>query len=357
MFRLLDRYMSREFTRIFIVFVLGAPLLFVIGDLVDNLGHYLDRGLSPGQVALGYVYQMPQFILFSFPVAALIATVFTVGNMTRHSEIAAAKAGGVSFHRLTLPLLLLGVLLTGAGFGLSELVPIGIRKRAEVMGERGPAQAARTDFVYRAPDGEVYAVRRLDVAAGRIEGLSMEREGDEPRVPGVSVFASSAYYAKGAGWLLREGYLRLFVGPGQERSWEFQTLHPVGLTATPEQLLAIPKSPDEMGYRELGRFIDILRHSGGKPFQLMVKRAQKIAIPVATLIIILFGAPLANSSARGGAAYGIGISLGITVIYMMLLRVSGGMGAGGSIPPLLAAWLPNLVFFVAGVGLQARVKT
>lgn len=355
--RLLDRYLSREFTRIFMVFVLGAPVLFVIGDLVDNLGKYLDRGLTPGQVALGYVYQMPQFILFSFPVAALIATVFTVGNMTRHSEIAAAKAGGVSFHRLTLPLLMLGVLLTAAGFGLSELVPIGIRKRAEVMGERGPAQAARTDFVYRTADGQVYAVRRLDVAAGRIAGVSMEREGDEPAIPSVNVIANTAYFTSGAGWLLREGYLRLFAGKGNESSWQFQTLRPTHLTATPEQLLAIPKSPDEMGYRELGRFIDILRHSGGKPFGLMVKRDEKIAIPVATLIIILFGAPLANSSARGGAAYGIGISLGITVIYMMLLRVSGGMGAGGSIPPLLAAWLPNIIFFGAGLGLQARVKT
>lgn len=355
--RLLDRYLSRQFARIFVVFVLGAPLLFVIGDLVDNLGRYLDQGLTPGQVALGYVYQMPQFILFSFPVAALIATVFTVGNMTRHSEIAAAKAGGVSFHRLTLPLIILGILLTGAGYGLSELVPIGIRKRAEVMGDRGPAQAARTDFVYRTQDGQVYAIRRLDVAAGRIEGVSMEREGDEPRIPGVNVIANAAFYTKNDGWLLREGYLRLFTGPGNESDWEFQTLDPVHLTATPEQLLAIPKSPDEMGYRELGRFIDILRHSGGKPFQLMVKRDEKIAIPVATLIIILFGAPLANSSAKGGAAYGIGISLGITVIYMMLLRVSGGMGSGGSIPPLLAAWLPNLIFLVAGLGLQARVRT
>jgi lipopolysaccharide export system permease protein len=154
-----------------------------------------------------------------------------------------------------------------------------------------------------------------------------------------------------------DGRVRVFLGAGREQAWEFASLVPIRLRETPEQLLAIPKSPDEMGYRELGSYIDVLRHSGGKPFRLMVQQAQKIAIPVATLIIVLFGAPLANSSPRGGTAYGIGISLGITIFYMMLFKVSGGLANGGSIPPLLGAWFPNLLFLVAAVWLQVRVKT
>src|SRR5512141_2933066 len=148
MFRILDRYLSREFLRLFVVFVLGAPLLFIIGDLVDHLDKFIDDGRSARVVALNYVYQMPVFILWSFPIAALIATIFTVSNMTRHSEVAAAKAGGVSFRRLTLPLVVLGALLTIAALGLTELVPVTTRMRAEVMGDRGPAQGARPDFVY-----------------------------------------------------------------------------------------------------------------------------------------------------------------------------------------------------------------
>jgi lipopolysaccharide export system permease protein len=89
----------------------------------------------------------------------------------------------------------------------------------------------------------------------------------------------------------------------------------------------------------------------------MVERAQKIAIPVATLVIILFGAPLANTSSRGGPAYGIGISLGITVLYMLLFKVTGAAGAAGAMEPMYAAWIPNVLFLIAAGVLLARVRT
>src|SRR5207253_5155147 len=145
--RLLDRYVANEFMRLFFLFAMCAPILFVLGDLTDHLDNYMDRGLHAEQVTLGYLYQMPMFILWSFPIAALIATVFTVNRLTRYSEVTAAKAGGVSFYRLTAPLAVLGVLLTGAGLGLSELVPITVRLRAEVMGDKkADFDQARNDF-------------------------------------------------------------------------------------------------------------------------------------------------------------------------------------------------------------------
>ena len=357
MFRILDRYLSFEFLRLFLVFVLGAPLLFIIGDLVDHLDSYIDQGKTVRVVFLNYAYQMPLFVLWSFPIAALIATIFTVSNMTRHSEVAAAKAGGVSFHRLTVPLVILGAVLTLGALGLTELVPVTTRLKAQVMGER-PSIGARENFVYRSRSGDVFAVRHLDVESGRIDGVGVEREGDEPRIPGVSIQAQSAtYLGKQQIWRLNAGRMRLLLGAEREGSWEFAELIPIRLRETPDQLLAVPKSPDEMGYRELGQYIEILRHSGGKPFRLMVQQAQKIAIPVATLIIVLFGAPLANSSPRGGTAWGIGISLGITILYMMLFKLSGGLANGGSIPPILGAWFPNVLFLTAAVWLQLKVET
>jgi lipopolysaccharide export system permease protein len=355
---LLDRYIAKEFLRLFVLFALCAPLLFVLGDLTDHLDTYMDHGLGAQQVLMGYLYQMPMFILWSFPIAALIATVFTVNRLTRYSEVTAAKAGGVSFHRLVRPLPVLGIFLTFAGLGLAELVPITTRLRAEVMGEKKrDFGEARSDFVYRTEDGHVYSIRRLDVQSGRMERVAMEREGDEPRVPGVYAVANNATYARGRGWMLYGGYMRLFAGPGKESTFQFARMQPTQFSETPEQLLAQPKETDEMSYRELGHFIRILEHSGGKPFSLLVKQAQRIAIPVATFIIILFGAPLATSAQRGGAAYGIGISLGVTVLYMMLFKIAGAMGASGAIPPLAAAWLPNGIVLVAAVFLTARVET
>ena len=84
---------------------------------------YLERGLTGVEVAKAYAFQLPLFILWSFPIAALIAAVFTVCGMTTNREIVAAKAGGISFYRLMVPLLTMGVLLTGVGLALTEIVP------------------------------------------------------------------------------------------------------------------------------------------------------------------------------------------------------------------------------------------
>lgn len=355
--RILDRYVTREFLRLFLLFALASPLMFVIFDITDNLDRHLARGIPPARVALSYVYQLPLFILYAFPVAALIATIFTINNMARHSELTAAKAGGISFYRLIAPLPLLGVLLAGGALALSEVVPVANRLRAEILGQRSHGRTARTDFVYRTADGLVFSIRRLDVESGELKGVSMEREGDEPRVPTVQATAEAGVYAPGDGWVLHDGYVRWFIDRGVERTFKFRSMRPKGLVETPEQLLAQPKDPEEMRYSELARFIDIIERSGGRPLELRVELAQKIAVPIATLIIVLFAAPLAMSTQRGGPAYGIGIALGVTLVYLMLFRIAGAAGATGNLPPVAAAWLPNAVFFVGACVLMVRART
>jgi lipopolysaccharide export system permease protein len=352
----LDRYVAREFIRLFLLFALCAPILFILGDWTEKIEVYGRQELSLTAVALGYLYQMPLFISWSFPVAALIATVFTVNGMTRHSEMTAAKAGGVSFFRALRVLPLLGIVLTGVALALSEIVPIGTRLKKEVLleVERMP-DVMRHDFVYTGPDGHVYTIRQLNMAGPSITGITIERAVDGTPVERIS--ARDAAWDSTHGWSLRSGIYREFDEDGNETAIRFREMRLASFTETPEQLMARPKDPEEMRYAELGRFIETIERSGAQPREMMVERAQKIAIPIATMVIILFGAPLANSSARGGAAYGIGISLGITVFYMMLFRVTGAAGNAGWMHPTLAAWAPNALFAVAAVILISRVRT
>ena len=108
--RILDRLVAFTFLRLFLVSILATPPLFILGDVTENLDRYLDRGLTGAQVAAAYLWQLPLYVQWSFPIAGLIAAVFTVHNMTLHREVVAAKAGGVSFHRLFLPVLVGGAL-------------------------------------------------------------------------------------------------------------------------------------------------------------------------------------------------------------------------------------------------------
>ena len=112
-----------------------------------------------------------------------------------------------------------------------------------------------------------------------------------------------------------------------------------------------------MGYEELGRQAAAVYRSGGDPNELLVAREQKLAIPAATLVIMLFGAPLATTAKKGGAAFGVGVALGSTLIYILLLRLFGAIGIAGGLPPVWAAWTPNILFFVAGAVLLIRART
>jgi lipopolysaccharide export system permease protein len=357
MIKTIDRYVAREFMRLFTLFALATPLLFILADWTDNIDTFTEKRLLPTRVALGYFYQMPEFIGFALPVAALIATVFTVNNMTRHSEMAAAKAGGISFFRALAVLPLLGVFLTIVGVALTELVPMGTLKRKEVMGDIAPtSNQMRHDFVYANAYGDVFTIRFLNMNDSTLGGLTMENAGDAQR-PMTSIVAASGRFSRATGWILNEGTYRQLNADGGEDSFHFTQLRLAAFTETPDDLMARAKEPEEMGYRELGEYIETLQRSGGEPTELVVDRAQKLAIPAATLIIILFGAPLANSSARGGAAYGIGVSLGITIVYMMLFKLLGAAGAAGALRPDLAAWAPNVLFLLAAFVLISRVRT
>jgi len=351
--RLLDRLVLWTFLRLFLVALLATPPLFVLADITENLDRYLDRGFTSAQVALAYLWMMPLYVQWSFPIAALIAAVFTVHSMTMHREVVAAKAGGISFHRLTLPVLGGGAVLTLVALGLSEVAPRAWRRANDIL-QNEPQRIWRTDFVYQTEDGLAISARRLTVDERRMQGIVLVRR-DQTGV--LHVDAQNAGWREGEGWTFYSGYVRMVEGPDTIRSYRFQRLRLAGLEESPDDLLEEPREDEEMTYKEMSRLADIIQRSGGQPHKLLVKKEQKLAIPIATLIIILFGTPLATSSKRGGTAYGVGVSLGSTLLYLLLLKVSAGFGASGAIGPYWAAWLPNLLFLAVGLVLLARVRT
>lgn len=357
--RLLDRYFVREWTKIFLLSAVGFPLVAIILELTDKLDDYLGRGLQPGAIALAYVYGLPEKVFLILPAAVLFATVFSVGLMNRHSELTAAKASGQSFHRLTAPALAAALLAAVVGLGLGELAPILKRRTAELLGEREIRSVSnRYNFVYRADQGWVYAIRTLDADQRSMNDPVLEREGASAAYPTLVIQASRGVYSDTTKrWTLREGRLRVVPGPQAALTFSFDSLRIRSLVETPAALLAEPKDPEEMRYGELRRYIGWLERSGGDARKLRVELALKIAIPVTCLVIAIFGAPLAVTSPRAGGAFGIGVSLATTVVFLTLIQLSKAVGAGGLLPPTLAAWTPNLVFGAAGVWLAQRTPT
>ena len=359
MVRALDRYVFTEFWKIFVTTALGFPILVNIIDLTDNLDRYLGQNLSAGRIALSYLYWLPDSMFMILPAAVLFATVFSIGALTRHSEITAAKASGISFYRFIAPIFVGAMIATVLGLILGELAPLTNKKRLDILNATRAINfgSDRYNFAYAADRGRVYKIGALHLVEPSIEGIEIERKGNGPDYPSYVINATTAKYRAGKGWLLQKGAMHVLTDSTQNMTFSFDSLFDRHFKEAPKQLTLAQKAPADMGFRELGRFITSMERSGAEVNELRVERMLKIAIPVTCIVILLFGAPLATSTQRGGAAYGIGLSLATTVIFLMLIQLTKGIGGKGMIPADLAAWLPSIIFGVVGVILFARVRT
>jgi lipopolysaccharide export system permease protein len=356
--RPLDRYVFAEFAKIFATTVVGFPLLVILFDLTDNIDTYLMRNLELAQIAMSYVYWLPDTIFLILPAAVLFATVFSIGSLTRHSEITAAKASGISFYRIILPIVWGAAAASVIGLVLGELAPYSNKKRQDVIeAHRYASSSERYNFAYSADQGRVYKVGALRVADGSIQQLQVERRGAGPDYPSFMLVSPRATHEGRNGWLLEGGVMHIIPDESSAITFTFDSARARWFRERPIELTTAPKAPAEMRFRELGRFITAMERSGADVNQLRVERMLKIAVPVTCVVILLFGAPLATSTQRGGAAYGIGISLLTTIVFLMLVQLTRAVGGKGLLTPELAAWMPSIVFAGLGTLLMLRVRT
>src|SRR3954471_8657028 len=193
--RPLDRYVFKEFWKIFSVTAVGFPVLLVVIDLTDNLAKYLNANIPGRDLALSYLYFIPESMFMVLPAAVLFATVFSIGQFTRHAELTAAKASGISFYRMTAPILFGALLAFGLDLGLGKIVPITNQRRSELL-QQDKAQVGtnRYNFAFAGEYGRVYKAYELRTDSGRIRQLQIERKGKGADYPTYLLTADTATY-------------------------------------------------------------------------------------------------------------------------------------------------------------------
>ena len=357
--RTLSRYVLWQWFRVFLLTAVGMPIVSVLTQLTDNLRKLLDRDLRAGTIALSYVYALPQNIATMMPAAALFAAVFTVGPLARNSEITDAKAGGISFHRIVRPLFLVSALAAVFCYLIGEWATEATTRQLELQKERQARNVtSRYNFVYRAPTGWAYTIRQLNTNSNAMQQVVLEHAVRDPKAPLFAITADSARWdTTGHRWRFVNGASHVMQEGDEALTMNFAALYLPAFREAPRDLLIEPKNHSEMTYGELGRYIAALKASGNDTKRLRVEQAVKLALPAACLIIALFGAPLAVSAPRAGAAVGIAISLGTTLAYLLMINFSQAVGASGVMNPVAAAWMPNLVFLAIGLWLLVKVRT
>ncbi len=357
--RILWRYLLWNWVRIFLLTAIGLPAVQSLIALTDDLNKLLGRGVTSDSLPMIFFYGLPEGMFQMMPAAALFATVFTIGPFSRNSELTAAKAGGISFHRLVVPLLLAASVAAVANFYVGEYSTRASARRLELQKERLVSTSlSRFNFVFRADDGWTYTINSLDTQRAVLQGLVLERPSRSADFPGMAVTADSATWSQNQGaWTLWNGAVHAFSDSTNPITTRFSGMRFRAFKEEPRQLLINPKLPEEMTWAELGEYVDVMERAGNNVNELVVKRWLKIALPVTCLVIAIFGAPLAVTAPRAGAAVGIAISLGTTLVFLLFINLAIAVGKSGLISPDYAAWVPNAVFLAIGLVLMARVRT
>jgi lipopolysaccharide export system permease protein len=237
------------------------------------------------------------------------------------------------------------------------LVPYTNQKKAHIYSWQIKRRSQQPELIRRnvylqGTGGRIYYVREYDDRRQVAKGVSIQKY-EEGQLT-TRIDAQEMIWEQGA-WTLQDGLVREFKGE-EEKATPFERLRRPQLEETPQDLMRRQKDPEEMHFFELRDYIQRIQRSGGEVHREQVDLYLKIAFPFANLIIVLFGAPLASHPRRSGAAVSFAISLFICFVYYSCLRVGQALGYKGSLSPLLAAWMGNVLFGAAGLVVLVKAK-
>jgi lipopolysaccharide export system permease protein len=357
----LDRYILKQWLTTFALSAIGVPTVAVVIDLAERFSKLsVDRHVPLGDIFLGQLYLYPAKVVILIPAAVLFATVFTLNAMGRHSELTAVQGGGVSFYRLITPMLLLAALAVPVDYALQEIAGPSTSRHNELHRDKTSSGTHyNPDFAFASQTGWTWAFKEMRQEEGRGTGTGLLGEG-APRGGGErwTVTADSAIWdLKTHTWALHRGATHLVSDSTVIATFRFNGMRVKEFTETPGELMTERKSADEMTTPELRHYIEQLQKSGGTPGGLAVELPLKYAVPVACLVVALFGAPLAITNARAGAAVGLAIALGTTLTYLTGTQIMKAVGGKLILSPELAAWSMNIFFVVVALVLLARVRS
>lgn len=358
-FGILDRYVLRQWIATFALSAVGIPAVSILINLADLFGKLTDRGVPLRDIFLGQLLLFPSQTAQYLPAAVLFATVFTINGMGRHSELTAAKAGGVSFYRLITPMLLLAVLAIPLTYLLQETAAVSTsRQRVLHREKQSPTEMLRYQFGYASPSHWTWAINDMTRKPARMQRGVLVEGPIVARQPHWTISADSASWeSRARRWRLYSGVSVLSDSAGETRSFRFGSLRHRALTEDPAQLMDEGKKSEEMTMSEFREYLAELSRSGKPPGALAVDLPLKYAIPFACIVIALFGAPLAITTPRAGAALGLAFALGTMLVYLTGTQIMKALGGKEIIAPDLAAWSMNGLFLLLAVVLLARVRS
>ncbi|MDX1502842.1 MAG: LPS export ABC transporter permease LptF [Thermoanaerobaculia bacterium] len=357
---LLDRYIIRTFFKVLILAVLSALALKLVADFTERLDDMLENQVATEIVVDYYKYKSIDVGFQLSPVAVLITTLVVFGLLSRSNELIAAKSLGFSLYRLSAPILVAALLVSGlAAFVQARVLPVTNEKVARLddvlRGRETPRSYRRADRNWLFGRGRfIYNYLHYDSRSATLHRLQV-LEFDASHRLARRLFAERATYVDRQ-WRVVNAWIRRFDGvEPQYRALPGPVL--ADYPETPEYFESEYKLPNAMTYDELSAYISEVRASGQAVPELEVELHNKIGYPVTNLVMALLALPFSFRLGRRGALYGMGIGVVLGIVFLGIYAFSRTLGEVGALPPPLSIWAPSLLFGVLSVYLFLGVET
>ncbi|HEU4938340.1 MAG TPA: LptF/LptG family permease [Vicinamibacterales bacterium] len=354
---LIDQYVSRMYLRVVALAFLALVGLFYISTFIDA-SDKLFKGSATGTMIMSLlVYRTPQFVYFVIPIAALLSVLVTFGLLSRTSELTVMKACGISLYRVALPIVLLSLLFSGALFALDQEILARANRRATAIDDQIRGRPPKTFNPLNrrwiiGRDGSIYHYGYFDPRRETLTSLSVYR-----LVPNTWRLASQTYSATAEfrnGWTGINGWTQDFTGAAVKgRTFSRESLP----LETPEYFKTEDTEADLMTVAQLRRTVRELAATGANVVPQQVDLQRKLAFPFVTFVMTLLAVPFGVTTGRRGALYGIGLGIVLALTYWLLMSVFVAVGKAGLLPPLLAAWTPNIIVSATAIYLLLTTKT
>lgn len=358
--KILDRFLAREFAKYFFYSTAVLVFLYIVIDLFEDLGKFIEKNVAVFSLIKYYVLLTPSYTILLMPVGALLATFLVFGFMTRHREVIALKSSGLTIWRLFTPLCIIGLSLVALSFVLNETVTVWANgkwdevRQIEIDKRPRPDRRARRNFFYSGENSRIFYIRQLNAAEGKIHDFTIWELAANLKIKRRIDGRVGSWNQ--SGWTFFNVTTREFYSDTIEIIKQYDSLKVVDITERPKDFLRVVKPLEQSTFLELLTFIKKKTRAGEDVSKEKVELNYRFSFPFINLILLLLGFPLSLQLRKGGVAFGIGLGLIFAFTYWGLIQTFKAYAVAGIVEPFLSAWIPNLIFLSVGLVLLATTK-
>ena len=351
--RIINLYIIREIASLFLLGIAVFTLILLMGRLIKLTDLVISRGVPLADISRMILFLMPSFLVFTIPMAFLLAVLLAFGRLSADNEIMVMKAGGISLMQLMPPVVvcaLAAALLTmvvgavGVPWGNSNFKRLSF----EVL-KQNVAATIREKVFWDDIPGIILYTEHYDEANHRLKGVLIYDGRDASRP--MNIFAAEGVI--GAGPNQRDISLLLTNGTihsaGKDKEYRLVQFGEYIMTVGGlNNGAGIGYTEQEMGIGELQQRIANPATSRPVRLKLSAELHSRFALPFASLVFAVVAVPLGMQNRRSGKSAGFSTSIAVLLAYYIMLSLLRTLVEKGSIPVVVGIWLPNICFLQMG---------